>query len=208
MSERTDPDLNVNVALAQTDTDADTGAAPTQTGHDASTSAAPAQADPVVTVSAEPQQAEPDAGAVAARYALEMIGTPYRYGGKTPKGLDCSGLVLYSYARAGKQLPPNTRGQRAASHPIKRAQLRPGDLLFFNLQGRQNSHVALYLGDGEFVHAPRTGKVVSTANLSNPFWRRNLAGARRPALDQHLARHGTSTIASASVRPVLPREGI
>jgi cell wall-associated NlpC family hydrolase len=191
---RRQPDVNATVALAESIEEADARVPP-------------AQGDPAGESDTAPRQDDAAVGAGAARHALEMVGAPYRYGGKTPKGLDCSGLVLYSYARAGKQLPPNTRGQRTASLPIKRVQMRPGDLLFFNLEGRQNSHVAVYVGDGEFVHAPRTGKVVSTANLSNPFWRRNLAGVRRPAPDQHLTRRGTPVIPSRAERPLRP-EGI
>jgi cell wall-associated NlpC family hydrolase len=191
-SVRPDPDVNANVALVQTDQDADA-------------SAVPAQTDPDAEVSAEPQQADPDVGADAARYALEMVGTPYRYGGKTPKGFDCSGLVLYSYALAGKQLPVNVGGQRAASRPVPRKQIRPGDLLFFDLTDEDRTHVGLYVGGGKFVHAPSRGKRVSTAALSNPYWRRHFAGARRPALDpreaQRQARRATSASPSRSERP-------
>src|SRR5262245_59668278 len=189
---RTVPDDNADVALVQTDQDADT-------------SAVPAQHDPVpdADVGAERRHAEPDVGADAAAYALEMIGTPYRYGGKTPKGFDCSGLVLYSYALAGKQLPVNVGGQRAASRPVPRKQIRPGDLLFFDLADEGRTHVGLYVGGGQFVHAPSRGKLVSTAALSNPYWRRHFAGARRPALDQRPTRQGIPTAPSRSERPLL-----
>lgn len=191
---RTDPDVNANVALVQTDQDADT-------------SAVPAQPDPDADVGAEPRQADPDVGADAARYALEMIGTPYRYGGKTPKGFDCSGLVLYSYSLAGKQLPVNVDGQRAASRPVPRKQIRPGDLLFFDLTDEGRTHIGLYVGGGKFVHAPSRGKLVSTAALANPYWRRHFAGARRPALDKRQTRRGTPTTPSRPERPLRP-EGI
>jgi cell wall-associated NlpC family hydrolase len=192
---RTEPDVNANVALTQTDQDADA-------------SAVPAQPDPDADVGAEPRQADPDVGADAARYALEMVGTPYRYGGKTPKGFDCSGLVLYSYALAGKQLPVNLGGQRAASRPVPRKQVRPGDLLFFDLTDEGRSHVGLYIGGGKFVHAPSRGKLVSTASLSNPYWRRHFAGARRPALDQRTTRRGTPATQSRSERPLRAQQGI
>jgi len=203
---RTGPDITANVALVQTDQDADISAAPAQTGQDGNASAAPEQTEPDANVSAEPQQAaDPNIGADAARYALEMVGTPYRYGGKTPKGFDCSGLVVYSYSLAGKQLPVNVVGQRTASRPVPRKQIRPGDLLFFELTDEGRSHVALYVGGGKFVHAPSRGKVVSTASLSNPYWRRHFAGARRPALDprqaQREARRAASTTPSRSERP-------
>ncbi|MGH8642137.1 MAG: C40 family peptidase [Burkholderiales bacterium] len=207
--ERTGPDVNASVALVQTDQDANTGAVPAQTGHDGNASAVPAQTEPDTNVSAEPQQAaDPDFGADAARHALEMVGTPYRYGGKTPKGFDCSGLVVYSYSLAGKQLPVNVGGQRAASRPVPRKQLRPGDLVFFDLADEGRSHVGLYVGGGKFVHAPSRGKVVSTAKLSNPYWRRHFAGARRPALDQRPTRRATSSTSSRPERPLLRQEGI
>lgn len=126
-----------------------------------------------------PMERDRDIGMTAARAALRMIGVPYRYGGASPDGFDCSGLVQYAFARAGRRLPRSVEGQAARSRPVSRSQLRPGDLLFFHLNGAPNSHVGLYVGNGRFVHAPSTGKTVSTALLSNPFWRRHLAGARR-----------------------------
>ena len=205
---RTGPDVDANVALAQTDQDADTSAVPAQNGQDANTSAMPAQADPDTDVRAGPQRsADPGIGADAARYALEMVGTPYRYGGKTPQGFDCSGLVVYSYSLAGKQLPVNVGGQRAASRPVPRKKIRPGDLVFFDLTDEGRTHVGLYVGGGKFVHAPSKGKLVSTANLSNPYWRRHFAGARRPGLDQRSTRRATPATPSRSERPLRP-EGI
>ncbi len=143
----------------------------------------PSQTDPDSDVVVAPQQADPDIGAGAARHALDLVGVPYRFGGSTPDGFDCSGLVQYSYALAGRQLPRDMEGLRARTRSISLAQVRPGDLLFFHLNGRRNSHVGLHIGDNRFVHAPSTGKFVSTASLSNPFWRRHLAGARRPLFD-------------------------
>lgn len=119
----------------------------------------------------------------AARYALEMKGRPYRYGGSTPSGFDCSGLVHYSYARAGVQLPRTTEDLRRASREISRRQLRPGDLLFFNQEGKRASHVAIYLGDSRFVHAPSSGKHVSVADLNDRYWSRHLESMRRPRFD-------------------------
>jgi cell wall-associated NlpC family hydrolase len=198
------------------DPDGDASAAPAPTGQDAEAGDVPAQADPDGDGRAEAPQAEPDVGGDAARYALEMVGIPYRYGGKTPKGLDCSGLVLYSYALAGKRLPVNLERQRAASRPVPRKQMRPGDLLFFELADEGRSHVGLYIGSGKFVHAPSRGKLVSTASLSNPYWRRHFSGARRPALDQRQAqreaqreaRRAASATSSRPERPVRRPEGI
>lgn len=131
-----------------------------------------------------PLDSAPDVvGERAARYALEMKGKPYRYGGNTPRGFDCSGLVQYSYARAGARVPRTTEALWDASHRVPTRQLRTGDLLFFNQNGKRSAHVAIYLGEDRFVHAPATGKNVSLANLNDPYWRRHFQGARRPRVD-------------------------
>ena len=109
----------------------------------------------------EPQRAarsDEDIGTSAARTALTMRGKPYRYGGYSPQGFDCSGLVHYSYAQAGGSLPRNTNGLWARSRGIDRGEIRPGDLLFFNQDGKRNSHVGIYIGGNRFVHAPSDRK--------------------------------------------------
>lgn len=136
----------------------------------------------LVGCSSAPRQAGPDVGASAARHALGMKGKPYRMGGNTPQGFDCSGLVHYSYARVSMNVPRSTEGQWANSRAVLRKEIRPGDLLFFHQEGKRNSHVAIYLGDDRFVHAPSSGKRVSTASLSDPYWRQHFAAARRPNL--------------------------
>jgi cell wall-associated NlpC family hydrolase len=118
-------------------------------------------------------------GDEAAAQALKMIGKPYRYGGAAPSGFDCSGLILYSYRQAGLSLPRSTESQRAAARPIKVAQLRRGDLLFFNQEGKKYGHAAIYVGDGRFVHAPSSGKRVRADRLDNPYWKKHLSEARR-----------------------------
>lgn len=138
----------------------------------------------VLLVGCASQPTEPASGDLsinlrAARYALQVVGTPYRYGGNSPRGFDCSGLVQYSYARAGVAIPRTTREQRRRSHAIQRKQLRPGDLLFFSQLGKRGSHVGLYLGDQRFVHAPASGKVVHVSTLANPYWQRHLLEIRR-----------------------------
>ena len=108
-----------------------------------------------------------------------MVGKPYKYGGSGPAGFDCSGLVLYSYKHAGVTLPHNTVKQRAASRLIGVAELQRGDLLFFDQEGKKNSHVGIYLGNGKFVHAPSSGKSVRSDLLSNPYWKKHLSEVRR-----------------------------
>jgi len=118
-------------------------------------------------------------GGQAAATALKMVGKPYRYGGSSPGGFDCSGLVLYSYKQAGFSLPHSTDKQRSLSRGIKLAELRRGDLLFFNQEGKKYGHVAVYVGDGKFVHAPSSGKSVRSDRLDNPYWKKHLSEARR-----------------------------
>ena len=115
----------------------------------------------------------------AAGHALSMIGKPYRYGGSSPGGFDCSGLVMYSYRQAGLALPHNTDKQRRIARPIKVADLRRGDLLFFNQEGKKYGHVGIYVGGGKFVHAPSSGKSVRSDRLDSPYWRKHLSEARR-----------------------------
>ena len=115
----------------------------------------------------------------AAGSALKMVGKPYRYGGSSPAGFDCSGLVQYSYKQAGVSLPRSTDELLRTSTPLRGMNLRRGDLLFFDQDGKKKSHVAIYLGDGRFVHAPSSGKSVRTDRLDSPYWKKHLSEARR-----------------------------
>lgn len=133
--------------------------------------------------STPPRPETAEVGVRAAEHALRMVGVPYRYGGNNPRGFDCSGLVQYSYSRAGARLPRSTQAQLAHSHPISRRHLRRGDLLFFDQDGKRASHVAIYLGDDRFVHAPSRGKSVYVADFTDPYWRRHFHEARRPLID-------------------------
>jgi len=110
-----------------------------------------------------------------------MLGRLYRFGGSSPSGFDCSGLVHFSYQQAGAAVPRSTEQQRLASRPVKLAELRRGDLLFFNQEGKKYGHVAIYLGDGRFVHSPSSGKSVRSDRLDSPYWRKHLSEARRLA---------------------------
>jgi cell wall-associated NlpC family hydrolase len=110
------------------------------------------------------------AGHKAANVALDQVGEPYRYGGNAPGGFDCSGLVQYSYSRAGYIVPRTTGQLWSAAKTVDRRQLRAGDLLFFSIEGKM-SHVGLYLGEQRFVHAPQSGRSVSVESLEAPFYR-------------------------------------
>jgi cell wall-associated NlpC family hydrolase len=120
-----------------------------------------------------------DRAGQAAAYAQTMIGKPYRYGGSSPSGFDCSGLVMYSYKQAGLSLPHGTDKQRSLSRAVKVAELRRGDLLFFNQEGKKHGHVGIYIGNGKFVHAPSSGKSVRSDSLAAPYWKKHLTEARR-----------------------------
>jgi cell wall-associated NlpC family hydrolase len=120
-----------------------------------------------------------DRSAVA-RTATAMIGAPYRYGGSSPRGFDCSGLVVYSYAQAGRSgLPRSASALERRARPIALSELRPGDLLFFHLEGKKASHVAIYVGDRSFVHAPSSGKRVEKVHFDHVYWGPRLALAGR-----------------------------
>ena len=122
---------------------------------------------------------EKAAGDRAAASAAKMVGKPYKYGGSSPSGFDCSGLILFSYRQAGVALPHNTTQQRRVSQHVKLAELKRGDLLFFDQEGKKNSHVGIYLGERRFVHAPSSGKHVRNDTLDNPYWKKHLSEVRR-----------------------------
>jgi cell wall-associated NlpC family hydrolase len=120
---------------------------------------------------------------MAATQALTLVGKPYRFGGNSPQGFDCSGLVQYSYSLAGVNLPHGTNHLRRLSRPITQNQLQRGDILFFNQEGKKSSHVALYLGDDRFIHSPSSGKNVYIASFADPYWRRHFTEGRRLNLE-------------------------
>lgn len=122
--------------------------------------------------------ADSSPGHLAARAALEQVGVPYRYGGNAPGGFDCSGLVQYSYQRAGLNVPRTTTQLWSAAATIEQDDLRAGDLLFFRIAGKM-SHVGMYLGERRFVHAPQSGRTVSVASLESPFYRQAFVRAAR-----------------------------
>lgn len=124
--------------------------------------------------------------------AVNVLGTPYVWGGSSPKkGFDCSGLVKYAFNDVADVDLPRTSNAMAQGHGVKvaKSDLKPGDLIFFNIKSRRVNHVAIYLGNDRFIHAPRRGKRVSIDNLSKPYWQKHYVVAKRvlPKEQQQLA---------------------
>jgi cell wall-associated NlpC family hydrolase len=113
--------------------------------------------------------------------AIGFLGVPYRRGGNTAEtGFDCSGFVRAMYNQTvGHLLPRRAEEQAAATQKIDRNDLKPGDLVFFNTMRRAFSHVGIYVGDGKFIHAPRTGAEVRVESMNGSYWQRRFNGARR-----------------------------
>ncbi|HUF20381.1 MAG TPA: C40 family peptidase [Burkholderiales bacterium] len=134
---------------------------------------------PSRSVSAASSAPVSPAAVLAADHAVEMVGKPYRYGGYTPAGFDCSGLVHYSFARAGLRVPRDTGSLRRVGNAVSPSGLTKGDLVFFDQEGKKSSHVGIYLGNGRFVHAPSTGGRVRVDQVHSPYWSRHLNEVRR-----------------------------
>ena len=114
-------------------------------------------------------------------HALQALGVQYRYGGRSPEtGFDCSGLIAHVFERAwGIALPASTAALRRVGSAVKLKELQPGDLVFYNTRNRPYSPVGIYLGDGRFVHAPRSGAHVRVESVETRYWRARFNGARR-----------------------------
>lgn len=133
---------------------------------------------PTVPIPRPGSAAVAPAGEQAVRSARSEIGTPYRWGGRTPgAGFDCSGLTSWAWEGAGKAIPRSSRDQYAATTRISRADLRAGDLVFYAASGTTVSHVALYVGDGRIVHARRSGTNVEYQSID--WWASNRVGYGR-----------------------------
>jgi cell wall-associated NlpC family hydrolase len=123
--------------------------------------------------------ASADLGLAVLQAAESRIGAPYRYGGSGPDAFDCSGLVTYAHGQLGVSVPRTAAEQFAAATPVTRRELRPGDLVFFRLSGREVGHVGIYAGDDRFVHAPQSGGHVRVASLEDDWYRQRFVGAGR-----------------------------
>lgn len=131
----------------------------------------------------EPAQQPPPArsrAGDAAIFAMAQLGSPYKYGGTSPAGFDCSGLVRYSYGLVGVNLPRDTREQRKVTRLLEPGEdYVAGDLLFFRFGSKSSLHVGVWVGNGEFVHAPSSGGKVRVERLDAPHWQRRFIEARR-----------------------------
>jgi cell wall-associated NlpC family hydrolase len=107
--------------------------------------------------------------------AMSEIGTPYQWAGSSPGGFDCSGLVMYAYSKMGVSLPHSSYAMASDGVSVPKDQLQPGDIVFFD----GNGHVGIYIGGGEFVHAPHTGTTVQVSSLDSGSYAASYDGARR-----------------------------
>ena len=122
--------------------------------------------------------------------ALSLTGIKYKYGGSSPDtGFDCSGFVRHLYeSSVGLLLPRRAEEQANSTEVIDRSELKPGDLVFFNTMKRAFSHVGIYVGDGKFIHSPRTGKAVKVDDMRSAYWLKRFNGARRVPLDSETSK--------------------
>lgn len=118
-------------------------------------------------------------GLAVLQAAESRIGAPYRFGGAGPDGFDCSGLVAYAHRQVGITVPRTAAEQYSKATPVDPRALRPGDLVFFRLSGRDVGHVGIYVGDDRFVHAPQSGGNVRVASLQDEWYRQRFVGAGR-----------------------------
>lgn len=149
-------------------------APPPDTAPQATAPTTPATTDtpPIPDTPAAPLPAgHPEVASIAALY----LGVPYRWSGSTPAGFDCSGLVVWVYAQIGIALPHYTGALYALGVPVPRDRLQPGDLVFFDTV----DHVGIYIGAGQFIHAPHTGDVVKVSTLATSGYAASYVGARR-----------------------------
>lgn len=145
--------------------------------------AAPSLPQPQTSVPAsidmQPPAASISIGTEIAMRAMSLLGAPYKWGGAGPGGFDCSGLVRFVHEQLGIEVPRTAAEQFSAARRVRLSGLEPGDLLFFKVDGPRISHVAIYTGEGRFIHAPQTGRAVELRMLDDDYYRPRLAGAGR-----------------------------
>jgi len=118
-------------------------------------------------------------GDALANFAMSMRGTRYRFGGATPDGFDCSGLVFYAHRHFGVDVPRTSRSQAEEAESVKPRKLKRGDLVFFKIDSSRVNHVGIYIGKHRFVHAPGAGKPVTVNSLDEEFYEETFVAAGR-----------------------------
>lgn len=152
-----------------------------------SCASAPQYSEPVSKSSKEttskvvtkPKPKTQNKGQKIADLAKTMVGSPYKYGGESPSGFDCSGLVFYTHGKIGLRTPRTSLQQYRSAKHVSMNKLRSGDLIFFKLTRSPVSHVGIYVGNGRFIHAPQSGKQVKATRLNHAYWKTKIVSAGR-----------------------------
>ncbi len=179
------PAFNPGAGLGQSVLPDNMHALLTSTATSASTAAADAdpkaEEGPATAISTAKQNVTDLRKALLAA-AMSLRDTRYVRGGRSPStGFDCSGFVRYVFAHAiGLQLPSTSATQFLAGVKVRRADIKPGDLVFFHTHGKRISHVGIYISNGRFIHSPASGKSVEISSLDESYWANRFAGAKRP----------------------------
>ena len=117
-----------------------------------------------------------DVGSIVVNAALTRVGAPYVWGDAGPDSFDCSGLVVWAFHQAGITVPHSSEALATGGQPVALDQMQPGDVISFFPDA---SHVGIYVGDGKFIHSPRSGSEVRVEDMRQSYWQRRFDGARR-----------------------------
>ena len=134
--------------------------------------------------------------------AMQYLGVPYVWGGASPSGFDCSGFSMYVYAQVGVSLPHHAASQYGLGSPVSKSDLQPGDLVFFNGLG----HMGIYIGGGQFIHAPHSGDVVKISSLSDSWYARTWVGSQTDLALSAVVRVHDGVALAAGDQPAVDRE--
>jgi cell wall-associated NlpC family hydrolase len=133
-------------------------------------------------MAAQPQPVT-DARRRVIEQARSLLGAPYKYGGTSPAGFDCTGFVQYVFNQAvAVALPRRSAEQIGVGEAVSPLEMQPGDLVYFNIDKEDSLHIGIYVGQGRFIHAPSTKGVVNVQSLGLAYWRTQFLGARRLVL--------------------------
>jgi cell wall-associated NlpC family hydrolase len=144
-----------------------------------STPSGPGGDEGEAAVERNPQASATEFGTSVLSVAERVLGAPYRFGGTTEAGFDCSGLVFFTHRELGITVARTARGQFESSRAVGREQLTAGDLVFFRLNATTVDHVGIYAGASRFIHAPRSGQAVRYDSLDQPYFAERFVGGGR-----------------------------